>query len=88
MSRLRQQILDFILAYHAEHGNTPTVRTIGAAFDRCPSNIHYHVHKLAAEGHLRLPYRRRMELGAERSANTRSTFLAQQHGKSTDSDLY
>ena len=67
MTTLQQQMLDFIVEYHAQHGTTPTVRTIGLVFDRYPSTVHYHLHQLEAKGYLRLPYRRRMELVSGRN---------------------
>ncbi len=51
----REQILEYLRDYIAEHGFGPTVREIGAAVGlRSTGTVHYHLQALAAAGEIRL----------------------------------
>ena len=47
----QQEILDYIIAFQAEHGYPPSVREIGAAVGlKSPSTVHFHLKGLEAAG--------------------------------------
>jgi repressor LexA len=50
----RERVFDALVAYHREHGYAPSVRDLCAATGLATGTVNYHVHRLDAEGRVRL----------------------------------